>query len=143
MTLMRLLLVCILLSACQSETPETPESAVSGSGHSPNILLIVADDLGYTDLGAFGSEIPTPNLDALAYSGIRFTNFHTASWCQPTRAMLMTGAGAVETIEQLPRLETGNRNNVLRKDWANMAELLQDAGYQTFMSGKWDAMAKH
>ncbi len=104
----------------------------------PNILLIVADDLGYTDIGAFGSEIPTPNLDALAFAGIRFTNFHTASWCQPTRAMLMTGAGPVETIEELPRLESGNRNNVLRKDWANMAELLQDAGYQTMMVGKWD-----
>lgn len=138
MILIRLLLVGILLTACHPETSETPESVAPGSGQPPNILLIVADDLGYTDLGAFGSEIPTPNLDGLAYSGIRFTNFHTASWCQPTRAMLMTGAGAVETIEELPRLETGNRNNVLRKDWANMAELLQDAGYQTFMAGKWD-----
>lgn len=57
----------------------------------PNILFIVADDLGYSDLGAFGGEIRTPNLDKLAYHGFRMTNFHTASACSPTRAMLFSG----------------------------------------------------
>jgi arylsulfatase len=132
----QLVLISACLAACQVDT--SSDAATSGSENPPNILLIVADDLGYTDLGAFGGEISTPNLDELAFAGIRFTNFHTASWCQPTRAMLMSGAGPVETIEELPRLESGNRNNVLRKDWANMAELLQDAGYETLMAGKWD-----
>lgn len=136
MKLMHGLLLGLVLVACQSET--TNDVAATDEDQRPNILLIVADDLGYTDIGAFGSEIPTPNLDELALAGIRFTNFHTASWCQPTRAMLMTGAGAVETTAELPRLESGNRNNVLRKDWANVAELLQEAGYQTYMVGKWD-----
>ena len=57
----------------------------------PNILLIVADDLGYTDLGAYGGEIGTPNLDALARNGVLFTEFHAASTCSPTRAMLLSG----------------------------------------------------
>jgi arylsulfatase len=57
----------------------------------PNFLFIVADDLGYSDLGAFGGEIRTPNLDKLAYNGVRMTNFHTASACSPTRAMLFSG----------------------------------------------------
>ncbi len=57
----------------------------------PNFLVIVADDLGWSDLGAFGGEIATPNLDALALSGVRFTGFHTAPTCSPTRSMLMSG----------------------------------------------------
>lgn len=61
------------------------------AGSRPNILLIVADDLGFSDLGAFGGEIRTPHLDALALGGIRFTDFHSAPACSPTRAMLMTG----------------------------------------------------
>ena len=57
----------------------------------PNFLLIVADDLGFSDLGAFGGEIDTPNLDALALAGLRLTDFHAAPACSPTRAMLLTG----------------------------------------------------
>ena len=57
----------------------------------PNILLIVADDLGFSDIGAFGGEIHTPYLDDLAYQGLRLTNFHTASACSPTRSMLLSG----------------------------------------------------
>lgn len=58
----------------------------------PNFLVIVADDLGFSDIGAFGGEINTPNLDRLAYAGVRFTDFHSAPACSPTRAMLLTGA---------------------------------------------------
>lgn len=60
-------------------------------GKRPNFLVIVADDLGFSDIGAFGSEIKTPNIDSLVQDGIRFTDFHTASACSPTRSMLLSG----------------------------------------------------
>src|SRR5262245_39960620 len=67
-------------------TSQPPQAA--REGRRPNIVLIVADDLGYSDLGVFGSEINTPNIDGLAKRGVRFTNFYTAQTCSPTRAML-------------------------------------------------------
>ena len=73
----------------------------------PNIVLLLADDLGFSDIGAFGSEVSTPNIDALAARGIMFSNYHSASSCAPTRAMLMTGisshrAGLGNMPESLP-----------------------------------------
>jgi arylsulfatase A-like enzyme len=110
----------------------------------PNLLLIIADDLGYTDLGAYGSEIPTPTLDDLAYRGIRLTNFHTGEACQQTRSMLMASRGLTSAIDRLPRLPSGERANALRQDIATLPELLRDAGYRTYMSGKWDlGLADH
>ena len=72
----------------------------------PNILLIIVDDLGFTDIGSFGGEIPTPHLDKLAFSGMRFSNFHTMPACSPTRATLFTGvdphlAGVGNMYEEL------------------------------------------
>ncbi|MFJ3259922.1 arylsulfatase [Pseudomonas sp. NPDC086581] len=110
----------------------------------PNFLLIVADDLGFSDLGAFGGEIHTPHLDELAFAGLRLTDFHAASACSPTRAMLLTGTdhhlagiGAMaefsdETIRQHPGYE-GHLNQQV----VTLAELLRDAGYRTLISGKW------
>jgi arylsulfatase len=110
----------------------------------PNFLLIVADDLGFSDLGAFGGEIDTPNLDALATAGLRLTDFHAASACSPTRAMLLTGTdhhlagiGAMaefsdETIRRNPGYEGHLNQRVV-----SIAELLRDAGYHTLISGKW------
>ena len=64
---------------------------IAGARTPPNIVVLVADDWGFTDVGAFGSEIATPHLDALAKRGAKFSNFHVASVCSPTRAMLLTG----------------------------------------------------
>ena len=104
----------------------------------PNILYIVADDLGYTDIGAFGSEIATPNLDELAFAGVRLSNFHTHSACQATRVMMMASTGVSGALEVRPTQPSRERANRLSLNWAIVPELLQDAGYETYMTGKWD-----
>jgi arylsulfatase len=110
----------------------------------PNFLVIVADDLGFSDLGAFGGEIETPNLDQLAYSGLRLTDFHTAATCSPTRAMLMSGtdhhrAGLGNMSELITPAQRGRPGyeGYLNEHVVTLAELLHDAGYRTLMSGKW------
>ncbi|EQB01957.1 hypothetical protein L288_17195 [Sphingobium quisquiliarum P25] len=110
----------------------------------PNFLLIVADDLGYSDLGAFGGEIDTPHLDALARAGVRLTDFHSAPACSPTRAMLMTGtdphiAGIGTMLEVAHPDFTGapGYEGHLNDRVVTVTELLRDGGYHTILSGKW------
>jgi len=105
----------------------------------PNIVLMMADDMGFSDIGCYGSEIQTPHLDELARGGIRFTQFYNTSRCCPTRAALMTGlyphqAGIGHMMND--RGYDGYRGN-LNQQCRTIAEVLSDAGYRTYMSGKW------
>ena len=109
-------------------------------GAPPNFLVIVADDLGYADLGCYGGEIETANLDALAAGGLRFTQFYNTSRCWPTRASLLTGYYAQQVRrDSMPGLdmnEFGNRG--VRPGWARLvSDRLRDAGYFSYHSGKW------
>ncbi len=109
----------------------------------PNFLIIVTDDMGYTDLGAFGGrDIPTPNLDRLARDGMRLTNFHAAPSCAPTRAMLFTGTGNHEAgmgSQLYNALFDGQYGyeGFLQPRVATLPEVMQANGYHTMMSGKW------
>ena len=110
----------------------------------PNFLFIVADDLGFSDLGAFGGEIDTPHLDALAHAGLRLTGFHTAPMCSPTRAMLLTGSDSHRTglgamrESSAPSLQAvPGYEGFLRADAPTLAERLSEVGYRTLFSGKW------
>ena len=105
----------------------------------PNILLIVADDLGYSDLGCFGGEIETPNLDSLASKGVRFAQFYSTARCCPSRASILTGqyphrVGIGHMVTDLGH--PGYRGR-LSENAATIAEVLVPSGYRTFMSGKW------
>ncbi|RYZ98525.1 MAG: arylsulfatase [Sphingobacteriaceae bacterium] len=105
----------------------------------PNIIIIMADDLGYSDLGCYGSEIRTPNIDGLAAQGIRYTRFYNTSRCCPTRASLLTGlynhrAGIGNMTEATS--EPGYLGH-LAENSVTLAEVLKEAGYHTAMSGKW------
>jgi arylsulfatase len=110
----------------------------------PNFLVIVADDLGFSDIGAFGGEIETPSLDALAARGLKLTGFHTSPTCSVTRSMLLTGldnheAGLGNMAELLAPNQVGKpgHEGYLRPDTASLAELLSAGGYRTHYSGKW------
>jgi arylsulfatase len=109
----------------------------------PNIVLIMVDDMGYSDIGSYGGEIDTSNLDRLAENGLRFTHFYNAARCCPTRASLLTGlyphqAGMgrmVSSVDSDPEL--GPYQGFLNRRCVTIAEVLRSAGYRTYMSGKW------
>jgi arylsulfatase len=113
----------------------------------PNFIVIVADDLGFTDTSAFGGEISTPNIQRLAESGLRFTDFHTASACSPTRSMLLSGtdnhiAGLGQMAEFASRIPEKFRGKPGYEGYLNfkvaaLPEILKDAGYFNFIAGKW------
>ena len=105
----------------------------------PHVVLVMADDMGYSDIGCYGSEIETPTLDRLATGGLRFTQFYNTSRCCPTRASLLTGLYAHQAgIGQMTSDggQPGYRGD-LSRNAVTLAEVLKSAGYRTYMSGKW------
>ncbi len=117
----------------------------------PNILLIMADDMGYSDIGCYGGEIPTPNIDALAARGLRFTQFYNCGRSCPTRASLLTGLyshqAGIGAMSEDPEVKENGEDpehqgehgymGYLNRNCVTMAEVLRDAGYHTYMTGKW------
>lgn len=110
----------------------------------PNILLLVADDLGYSDLGSFGGEINTPNIDQLANNGAKLTNFVAAPTCSPTRAMIMSGTynhraglGAMAEWTAKNQKDKPGYEGYLNDSVVSLPMLLRDSGYSTFIAGKW------
>lgn len=127
--------------------------AVGGvqAARQPNIILILVDDMGYSDIGCYGGEIPTPNIDRLAREGIRYTQFYSTARSCPTRASLMTGLYAHQagiggmsedptpgrkSPEQSPQKPAAYQG-FLNRNCVTMAEVLKEAGYHTYMAGKW------
>lgn len=138
-----LLIFCIvILNACSSgnqQTNQLSESKSQSIASKPNIILIMSDDMGYSDIGCYGSEINTPNLDALAENGLRFTQFYNTARCCPTRASLITGlhphqAGVGHMMNDRG---TPAYQGDLNHHGVTIAEVLKSAGYSTYMSGKW------
>lgn len=127
------LLIFLLLCSCSAKAQTKP-----------NIIIILADDMGYSDIGSFGSEIETPNLDALANEGLRITRFYNMSRCCPTRASLLTGlyphqagVGNMDDNRGFPSYQ-----GYLNKSSVTIAEALKGAGYRTLMAGKWHVGSK-
>ncbi len=131
----------VLIAACGNSSNEA--SAKNELDKRPNILLIVADDLGYADLGVYGSQIQTPNIDSLAASGMLFTQFHTATYCAPTRAMLLSGnnnhvAGvAKQGSIGIAGVPFEGYEASLSDRIVPLPRLLNESGYHTYSVGKW------
>ena len=141
----------IALAAALAAIPHWAVSAPSAApvppplAPPPNVVLVVADDVGFSDFGAYGSEIRTPHIDSVAARGVRFSNFHVSPMCSPTRAMLLTGvdahlAGVASLHVATPLRHRGRPGyeGELRTDVVTLASRLRDAGYRTYLSGKWN-----
>ncbi len=129
--LVLLISLFISFSACNTHEEQKPEK--------PNIILIMSDDMGYSDIGCYGGEINTPTLDTLAANGLRFTQFYNTARCCPTRASLLTGL--YQHQAGIGHMTNDRGSDAYRGDLSQnaltIAEVLKEAGYTTYMSGKW------
>ena len=137
-----ILFALVFVTSCTQEKASSPEER-------PNILLIVADDAGFSDFSCYGGEIPTPNVDALATEGTLFTDFHVAPNCAPTRAALLSGmdnhlAGLGTMAELITENQKGQPGyeGYLNFNVVSLAEVLKLNGYHTYMAGKWHLGAR-
>ena len=129
--------MCIPILGCMQNENNTTQKK-------PNILVIVVDDIGYTDLGVFGSEIETPNIDKLATDGIKFANYYVAPTCSPTRAMLLSGIdnhlvgmGSMSGEQSENQKGQPGYEGYLNFRVAALPNILKDSNYHTYMTGKW------
>ena len=132
---MRTTVLALTLAAAVSAAPH----AVSAADERPNIILIMSDDMGYSDIGCYGGEIHTPNLDRLAGDGLRFTQFYNTARCCPTRATLLTGLYAHQAGvgHMMGNYGLPQYQGELNRKCVTIAEVLKPAGYRTYISGKW------
>lgn len=137
----RILFVLILSinMGCKTDNASKEKILTETEDSRPNIVIIMADDMGYSDLGCFGGEIDTPNLDGLAENGIRLSTFYNTARCCPSRASMLTGldphqsgVGRMTKDSHLPAYR-----GTLNKSSVTIAEVLKESGYQTGMVGKW------
>ncbi len=139
--------ICLaLLTATLFIQSGAASQSASAQPPRPNVVFVVLDDVGFADLGCYGSEIKTPNLDRLAANGLRYNNFHTTALCSPTRAALLTGRNhhtvGMRAISNIISAEENTRGKVTRRA-ALLSEMLRDQGYNTFAVGKWHLAPMH
>lgn len=150
---LRLATAAVLMAGTAMTPAVTPAFAKSGAPTAarPNIVLIVLDDVGFSDLGAFGSEIRTPNIDALAEKGLRYNRFDTKAVCSSTRAALLTGrnsqtVGMLDLASDAPRPDpeaTNAQRGELPRNIETVAQVLRQSGYATWAIGKWHLAPKY